>query len=247
MRVNLAEEIAELRQVYGGLTRLREMENAVVVFGPLPFEASAEGLETIEDTFEIDLIVPDAYPEALPWVRETSGRIRDDYGHVEPDGKLCLAVPIEERLVFRRDPCLCGFVTGLLIPYCYGYCFWERHGVHPFGEREHGHAGIVRFYMDKFHLDDEIQALEVVFHLFQHGYRGHHNCPCGSGAKLRTCHGPVLLELSQNHTAETARFDLEAILAHCVNMGDRGELDFPRQLGQRILSRLQGSRDRPRR
>lgn len=247
MRGNLEREIAELRQEYGGLTRLRETENGVVVFGPLPFEASAEGLETIEDAFEIDLIVPDAYPEALPWVRETSGRIRGDYEHVEPDGKLCLAVPIEERLVFGRNPCLSGFVTGLLIPYCYGYCYWERHGVHPFGEREHGRAGIVRFYMDYLHLDDEIQALEVAFYLFQHGYRGHHNCPCGSGAKLRACHGPALLELSENHTAETARFDLEAILAHCVNMGGRGELDFPRQLGQRILSRSQVSRDRTRR
>ena len=45
--------------------------------------------------------------------------------------------------VFQVD-----LANNLLIPYCYGYCYWERHGVHPFGEREHGGAGIVRFYVE---------------------------------------------------------------------------------------------------
>ena len=142
MREDLEAEVAELRREYEGLTRLREGEDGLVVSGPLPFEASSDGHETIADAFEIDLIVPAAYPKALPWVLETSGRIRDDYEHVYANGKLCLAVPTEERLIFGREPCLRGFVTNLVIPYCYGYCYWERHGVHPFGEREHGGRGL---------------------------------------------------------------------------------------------------------
>ena len=209
--------------------------------GPLPFEASSVGHETIADAFEIDLIVPAAYPKVLPWVLETSGRIRDDYEHVYANGMLCLAVPTEERMIFRREPCLYGFVTNLVIPYCYGYCYWERHGVHPFGEREHGDGGIVRFYIERLDLADEIQALEVALYLFQFGYRGHHDCPCGSGAKLRSCHGSALLELHRSHTAETARFDLEAILCYCVTTADDGQLALPEQLMGRVLRQLERS------
>ena len=106
MREELESEIAELRQEYRGLTRLREKENGVVVSGALPFEASTDGRETIADAFEIDLIVPESYPKALPWVLETSGRISGAYEHVYTNGTLCLAVPTEERLIFRQEPCL---------------------------------------------------------------------------------------------------------------------------------------------
>ena len=191
MREDLEAEIAELRREYGGLTRFREMEDCLVVSGPLPFEASSDGHETIADAFEIDLIVPAAYPKVLPWVLETSGRIRNDYEHVYTNGKLCLAVPTEERLIFRQEPCLRGFVTNLVIPYCYGYCYWERHGVHPFGEREHGGGGIARFYIDRLGLKGEVQALEVALHLFQYGYWGHHDCPCGSGSAPRSQPGGI--------------------------------------------------------
>ncbi len=245
MEEDLEAEIAELRQEYQGLTGLRETGNSVVVCGALPFEASTDGHETIADTFEIDLVVPDTYPGKLPWVLETSGRIRGDYEHVYPDRKLCLAVPTEERLIFRRDPCLRGFVTNLLIPYCYGYCYWERHGVHPFGEREHGGAGIARFYMDRLGLADEMQALEVAFHLFQHGYRGHHDCPCGSGSKLRNCHGPAVLELHRIHTAESVRFDLLEIFFHCVGKADNKELEFSGRRRRQISGQLEKRLRRP--
>ena len=235
----LASEVAELRQEHQGLTRLRETKAACVLSGPLPFEASVDGHETIADIFEIDLIVPRSYPRALPWVLETGGRIRNDYEHVYEGGKLCLAVPIEERLTFERLPSLLGFVNNLLIPYCYGYCYWERHGVHPFGEREHGGAGIARFYIDWLGLPGEVQTLEVALHLVQHGYRGHHDCPCGSGTKLRNCHGPALMQLDRNHTASTALHDFGAILAHCAREAKGGGLQIPAELARRIRRYLE--------
>ena len=117
---------------------------------------------------------------------------------------------------------------------------WEKHGVHPFGERDHGGAGIARFYIDRLGLADEVQALEVALHLLQHGYRGHHDCPCGSGAKLRNCHGPALLELDRNHTAESARCDFGEILRHCLKRVGDGELALPAELERRLLR--QGNR-----
>jgi len=235
VREDVESEIADLRQEYQGLTTVRERKIGVVVSGTLPFEASTDGHETITDVFEIDLVVPETYPEGVPWVLETSGRISDAYEHVYTNGKLCLAVPTEERLIFRQEPCLRGFVTKLLIPYCYGYCYWERHGVHPFGEREHGGAGIARFYIDWLGLPGEVQALEVALHLVQHGYRGHHDCPCGSGAKLRDCHGPAVLELHRNHTVASAQYDFAEILRHCLKKVDDGELVLSAELKRRLL------------
>lgn len=238
MRDSLQSEITELQQEYRGLTRLRETEIGTMVSGTLPFEASSEDFETITDIFEIDLIVPENYPKKLPWVFETSGRISDAYEHVYTNGKLCLAVPTEERLMFMQEPSLRGFMTNLVIPYCYGYCYWERHGVHPFGEREHGGEGIVRFYIDRLDLQDEVQALEVAFHLFRYGYRGHHDCPCGSRSKLRDCHGPAVLELRQVHTNETAWHDFKGILDHCLKEMNDGNLEIPMQPIRRIFRQL---------
>ena len=246
MERGLASEVAELRQQHQGLTRLQEIEAGCVLSGPLPFEASADGHETIADSFESDLIVPRSYPKALPWVLETSGRISSDYEHVFVGGKLCLAVPIEERLTFERLPCLVGFVNNLLIPYCYGYCYWERYGVHPFGEREHGGKGIARFYIDWLGLAGEVQALEVALHLVQHGYRGHHDCPCGSGAKLRNCHGPWLMQLDRHHTAATAFHDFRAVLTHCAQEAKEGGLEIPAELTRRIRRYLEKSNSKAR-
>ena len=223
MRERLETEIAELQREYQGLTGLRTTNDGMVVSGALPFEVSSKGRETISDAFEIDLVVPRNYPTALPCVFETSGRICDAYHHIFTNGKLCLAVPVEERLIFRRDPCLRGFVTKLLIPYCYGYCYWERHGVHPFGEREHGGEGIVRFYMEWFGLPGEVQALEFALYLVQHGYQGDHDCPCGNGSQLRDRHGPEMLELHRNHTVESAWLDFRQILCFCQQRLDDGK------------------------
>ncbi|MCY3687422.1 MAG: hypothetical protein OXG90_00380 [Gammaproteobacteria bacterium] len=220
MQNSLEFEITELKSKYRGLTRLRKTEKGSVIFGALPFEASSDGLETLSDYFEIDLIVPKNYPNSLPWVLETSGRICDTYDHVYENGKLCLAVPTEERLIFNEEPSLRGFVTNLVIPYCYGYCYWERYGIHPFGEREHGDEGIANFYIEKLGLTNEIQALEFALHLVQHGYRGHHECPCGSGSKLRNCHGHTLREILEVHTDETAQWDLLAISNYCLQKMD---------------------------
>ncbi len=232
-------EIADLQFKYRDLTRLRQETDSLVVSGVLTFEASANDRETIADIFEIDLIIPSKYPKELPCVFETGGRIRDDYEHIHKNGKLCLAVPVEERLIFDREPCLRGFVTNLVIPYCYGYCFWERNGFHPFGEREHGGSGIASFYIDRFNLKSKIQALKFVSDLLQHGFQGRlHDCPCGSGSKMYDCHWPALKELLPSLTKGMILCDVVSILEDCEAEAAKGEFKFPRQLRRKISRKV---------
>ena len=241
MTEDLRKQIAELNRVHGGLTHVVEHDAKTLLSGKLDFEASADGLETISDSFDIELTIPHVFPDRLPRAKEVHGRIGTDFEHLNPDGTLCLAVPIEQRRVFFEQPTLLGFVDRLLVPYLYGYCFWSKHGYHPFDEAAHGREGILRHYIDKLGLRDPLAALAVICFLFEHGYRGHHDCPCESGRKVRMCHGPALRALHDHHTPETVRHDFLAIFGICFAEFEKGQLLFPRPLRNqvvRLLSRL---------
>lgn len=234
MKRELAAQIAELRALHSSLTEIDEREHETAVSGELPFEASHDGHAEIADSFEIELLIPKAYPRMLPRVRETGEKIDDDYEHVYEDGTLCLAVPIEERRIFGRQPRLLGFVNHLVVPYLYGYCYWKRYGEHPFGEQKHGADGITQYYVERLELRGEVAALAIVAYLYEHGYRGHHSCPCGSGRIVRKCHGPMLRELHQHHTAETLRHDFRSVLEHCVNKHGAETISGVPQLARQV-------------
>lgn len=233
----LRRQIDDLTSVHKGLVSVEEHGAEIVVSGALPFEASVDEMETITETFDIELVIPRDFPDALPEVKESSGRIGKDYEHRNADGTLCLAVPVEQRRVFLEQPTLLGFVNGLVIPYLYGHCFWRKYGYHPFDEAEHGYEGIVRHYLGLLDLSDEIAVLAVVCFLFEYGYRGHHNCPCGSGLTVRACHGSSLRALNEQHTRQTIAVDFLAVLDVCFGKYQAGELSFPVTL-QRQVRRL---------
>ena len=231
---DLAAQIAELQSFHEGLKKTAEKNREIVLSGPLPFEAQPDGLASITDRFEIEMLIPESYPDRLPQVRETGGKINSDYEHVSIDGTLCLAVPSEMRRIFSQQPSLLGFVNKLVIPYFYGYCHWKKCGNHPFGEQKHGGEGILQYYVERLHLNDEATALAFLCFLYEYGYRGHHDCPCGSGRRVRKCHGPTLLDLHQHHTPLTLRYDLDYSLCHVAEKIKNGQLPFPDKLTKQI-------------
>ena len=234
----MAKQINELTKVHQGLTNVVEHSAKTLVSGALPFEASVEGLETITELFAIELNIPKNFPESLPLVWETDGRIDANYEHRLTNDALCLAVPNEQHRIFFEQPTLLGFVNRLVIPFLYGYCFWKKHGYHPFDEAAHGNEGILRHYIDSLGLRDELAALAAISFLFQHGYRGHHFCPCGSGLIVRACHGPALRALHEPHTAETVRHDFLAIFNFCYAKYQEGKLSFPQPLLKQLVRLL---------
>jgi len=231
----LAVQIAELQSFHKGLKKIEEKKREIVLSGPLPFEATADGHSTLTECFEIELIIPNGYPKILPRVRETGGKIDSDYGHLNQDRTLCLEVPIEERRLFLEQPSLLGFVNKLVIPYFYGYCHWKKCGKHPFGEQKHGGEGIIQYYIDRLNLSDEATALAFVCFLYEYGYRGHLDCPCGSGLRVRKCHGPTLLDLHQHHTPFTLRHDLYYVRDHCARKNGDGQSLLPDKLTEQIV------------
>ena len=235
---DLRKQIVELSGVHKGLTDVVEHDAETLLSGTLDFEASADGLETITASFDIELTIPHVFPDRLPRAKEIGGRIGADYEHLNTDRTLCLAIPIEQRRVFLEQPTLLGFVDRLLVPYLYGYCFWRKHGYHPFDEAAHGYEGILRHYVDTLGLRGPLEALAVICFLLEHGYRGHHDCPCGSGRKVRACHGSVLRALHEHHTPETVRGDFMAILGVCFAEFEKGQLFFPGPLRNQLIRLL---------
>ena len=104
MTEDLRKQIAGLNGVHNGLKHVVEHDAETLLSGTLDFEASADGLESISASFEIELTIPHVFPDRLPRAKELGSSIQTDYGHLNPDGTLCLAVPIEERRVFFRAP-----------------------------------------------------------------------------------------------------------------------------------------------
>ena len=230
----LTSQIFELQAIHRGLKKTEEKKYEIALSGHLFFEAAPDGLASITDSFEIEMLIPNAYPDMLPRVKETGGKIDNHYEHVFTDGTLCLAVPVEIRRIFHQQPSLLGFVNKLVIPYFYGYCHWKEHGEHPFGEQKHGGEGIIQYYLEKLNLGDEVTALAFVCFLYEHGYRGHHDCPCGSGRRIRKCHGPTMLDLHRHHTPLSLRHDLGFALKHFARKLEDGQLPFPDALTKQV-------------
>ena len=138
------------------------------------------------------------------------------------------------RRIFHQQPSLLGFVNRLVIPYFFGYCYWKEHGEHPFGEQKHGGEGVIQYYMERLNLGDEVTSLVFVCSLYEHGYRGHHDCPCGSGRRVRKCHGPTLMDIHRNHTPITLRHDLGFALRLFARKLEEGQLPFPDVLMKQV-------------
>jgi len=187
-------------------------DGSYVVGGTLGFQATYAG-HTVETDYDIEIGIPTDYPASVPTVQETGGRIPRDFHKME-DGVLCLGAPLEIRMKFAEDRSMLGFIERQLVPYLFGHACFERDGTMPFGELGHGSAGVLAFYKDLFGVQDDLAALRLLRVLADDDYRGPMPCPCGSGLKLRHCHGPVLLEAKQHQAPGEVLREHTAVLSH---------------------------------
>lgn len=183
------------------------------IFGRISFVAKYFSV-TIQDEYQIKFLVSEEFPHIPPEAWETGGKIRKSYHHLFKDGRLCVGVETEVRRLFRKNPTLINYVEKILIPYLFSYSYYEQYRRMPYGDRSHGEAGIVEFYKELFKVGDLLSLLGFLKILAENNYRGHHKCPCCSGHKLRSCHGPLLLEMLKEADAKEYLEDFETVLKH---------------------------------
>ena len=208
--MDIDAEIDDLCAVHKGLDRHDEIDQ-VIIRGVLSFEASYKDLESIEDWFEIEVRIPNEYPDVLPEVVELQGKVVSNYEHLNSDGTFCLAVPIAEQLAFKKEPTLLGFVNNLVVNYLYSYCYWRQHREYPFDDSPHGLEGFVDYYEKLFETELSPELFSGIERIIKHGYRGHHPCPCGSGKIVRKCHKQVVMDLAQEQIRRQLSCEIEVI------------------------------------
>lgn len=142
--------------------------------------------------FELQISVPWDFPLALPSVKELSKYIDRNYPHMYQNGQFCLASDLELKIFFSQNTDICSFIDQYIIPYLYTYRFYEEYGVYPYGERSHGIIGDLEYLNELFRVDDWGQVFNIILFVIQSPYRGHLLCPCGSGKRIRNCHGDIL-------------------------------------------------------
>jgi len=164
------------------------------IAGEFHFRARGKGVE-IEDSYQIEVTVPGDFPRDLPRVNETGGRIPSDF-HRYGDGSLCLGSPIRLALMLKEGATLSEFTGRCLLPYLFAYSYKEKYGKLPFGELEHGQAGIVDDLRRMFRVDSEVQVLQLLqLAGTQRRKANRPNCPCGSGQRVGKCHHRMLNRL----------------------------------------------------
>jgi len=88
-----------------------------------------------------------------------------------------------------EKPTLLTFIRKCVIPFLYGFSYFQKHGVLPFGELAHGLKGIRQDYASLFEVSNERAAEEMVrLASMKKRYANKRPCPCGSRRRVGKCH-----------------------------------------------------------
>jgi hypothetical protein len=204
----LLEELRKrVAREYSDLAFYRD-EDELFIRGVFPVSYNEEILEK----YEIEILVPKD-KEEVPLVWETGGRIpRHEDNHVNPlGGELCLFVPDEAWIHYPPGSDILDLLKGPVRNFFIGVSLHLRGQPWPFGERSHGVPGIVESYADVLGTTDTGSIRRYLDLLSRANIKGHWTCPCGSGEKIRKCHGELIRDLHSKIPAKVAKKSLQRL------------------------------------
>jgi len=209
----LMKHVKQLREKFSGLELVKPGSGRFVVKGNLGFSVPYNG-KVIKDDYDIEIEIPDDYPQSPPTVKELGNKIPKDADfHVNAyDGTLCLGAPLAVKRTFAQQRNLLWFVEKQVVPFLFGIGYKVKYGHMPFGELSHGSKGLLEHYKELFGVKDGFVVLEFLSLLCAGSYDEHAMCPCGSGLKLRKCHRKVLKKARKKQQAEEFQQEYLSIL-----------------------------------
>jgi hypothetical protein len=163
-----------------------------VIAGRLEFTAEMPSKARISDCYEMEIRIPDAFPQKIPVVFETAGRIPLRYHHLQ-DRSLCLGSETRLRFMLAGGMSLAAFVDRCIIPYLYRYSHLKAYGEAPFDDLPHGVDGIkedLRLLLGLGSASD-VQAF-VRLLAMKKCVANKRACPCESGSRVGRCHHRAL-------------------------------------------------------
>lgn len=210
------QQVEDLLNLQRGLYIKSESEEQIELAGEIFVHCESKGY-TLSDSYTVQIVIP-LNSDKLPFVIDEGNRIAEDYPHRYKNGALCLETDTSIRIRFLDSFSLTLWMQEFVEPYYFSYEFYRRYGEFPFGERGHGLQGIVETYQDLFQEQDALKVFELMGSICKHPYRGHSLCPCGSGQRLRACHGKVIMKYyTDNRLKEIVQIDYKLIRAELVS------------------------------
>lgn len=154
--------------------------------------------EYIKDNFEVKIC---NLKNLVPFVFETSRKIDRRYHHLYSDYRLCLATDLEQE-IYLKTHTIEEWIEEYVVKYFISYIFYQRYNVFPFDEHSHGSEGVYE-YLQKYLRVDDINVAKGIFeYVCTQKYRGHRECPCGSGQRIRNCHGKIIIDTINSNVIE---------------------------------------------
>lgn len=213
MDANVKEQIDDLLAHYSGLRAVALPEGSFRLGGIVRLDAENDGRDYLVRDFPVRVEIDADYPISTPkvWVEDES--LLTGYEHVFADGSLCLGVFGELALLRQSDSSLTRFMDDIVIGNLYAVEYHRIFGEMPSGERRHGSDGIIEAYQELFGVDDPCAAMRLLAVACGiEDYRGHANCPCGSGVRTRDCHGDILMKFIKGFSRVVAKGDFYSIV-----------------------------------
>lgn len=134
--------------------------------------------------------------------------------HKYTDDSVCLATIGEILQFLTRNSSLIAFIDKFVDSFIFSLDWFEKYKTYPFGERKHGGIGLLDYYLNDLNLTVD-QYKKMVVMIDNNKYRGHSKCFCGSGKKLRECHGNYILPLMKSN--DFKRLFLKEVSSICLD------------------------------
>jgi hypothetical protein len=176
-------------RAYPGMTLLPALGSEIVFEGRFEFTGSWLGAPNVTDAYELKIEVPE-YPEQLPRVFETGGRIPKNIDeHVfSRSGQLCLGSELRLRMKIGARLNVVDFADQCIVPFLYSTTRRQTEGHFVLGELDHGNPGLFDDYQDIFGISNQAGVLAALRILAtKPSSAGKHPCPCGCGKRLAQC------------------------------------------------------------
>ncbi|MBU0626074.1 SEC-C domain-containing protein [Patescibacteria group bacterium] len=182
-------------------------ENIIFIRGKLQIAKIA--------AFDIEIKLPDDYPNSLPEVKELGGKIPiANDRHVNDDGTCCLTVPAKMYQELGKNYSIIDFIDKFVVPFFANQVYYEIHRIWANGDYSHGNRGMLECYKELLRLSSLKQVVECMKITLQTFPKTSKSCPCGSGKKLRDCHLAELINLRVSIPTNLLRQNYKTLMSY---------------------------------
>lgn len=167
------------------------------------------------DEYYLEIFIPNDYPKSIPLIKDKGGTVPKELEHFLDDGSFCLGACCEIVDAINLDESIEKFLDTFLVSYLYMSSYFIRYGKLPFTARSHGVKGIEEAYAERYNCTNRAILMKLLLYLSRKvEFRGHVPCDCGSGKRLRCCHGKKVLEDLKSRQTDYYKNDAITILVN---------------------------------